>query len=124
VTDASTMKTCADYGARVGEKHEDGCDVERCPHCGGQALGCIGFDPNDPRRQPWDGKWPGEADCERLDALSSSWLGGYTGGPSHVGAAMFHRPLSQTGTLSWPLRSLECPGEVSRLISGPQKPGK
>jgi hypothetical protein len=66
VTDASTMKTCPDCGARVGEKHKDGCDVERCPHCGGQALGCIGFDPNDPRRQPWDGKWPGEADCERL----------------------------------------------------------
>ena len=66
MTDASTMKTCPDCGARVGEKHKDGCDVERCPHCGGQALGCVGFDPSDPRRQPWDGKWPGEADCERL----------------------------------------------------------
>jgi hypothetical protein len=31
-----------------------------------QALGCVGFDPNDPRREPWTGKWPGEADCERL----------------------------------------------------------
>jgi hypothetical protein len=38
----------------------------RCPHCGGQALGCVGFDANDPRREPWSGKWPGEADCERL----------------------------------------------------------
>jgi hypothetical protein len=36
--------------------HKDGCDVERCPHCGGQALGCVGFDPSDPRRQPWDGR--------------------------------------------------------------------
>lgn len=44
-------KTCPDCGARVGEKHKDGCDVERCPHCGGQALGCVGFDPSDPRRQ-------------------------------------------------------------------------
>ena len=35
-------------------------------HCGGQALGCVGFDPNDPGREPWTGKWPGEADCERL----------------------------------------------------------
>jgi hypothetical protein len=43
-----------------------GCDVERCPHCGHAALGCVGFDPNDLRREVWDGKWPGEADAERL----------------------------------------------------------
>jgi hypothetical protein len=57
---------CPECGVPIGEKHEDGCDVERCPHCGGQALGCVGFDPSDPRRQSWDGRWPGEADCERL----------------------------------------------------------
>jgi rRNA maturation protein Nop10 len=35
-TKASTMKDhCPDCGAPVGEKHKDGCDVERCPHCGG-----------------------------------------------------------------------------------------
>jgi hypothetical protein len=50
----------------VGRKHKIGCDVERCPHCGHAALGCVGFDPNDPRREVWDGKWPGEADAERL----------------------------------------------------------
>jgi hypothetical protein len=57
---------CPDCGVGLGRKHKDGCDVERCPHCGGQALGCTGFDPNDPRREPWTGKWPGESDCERL----------------------------------------------------------
>ena len=41
-------------------------EAQGCPHCGGQALGCVGFDPNDPGREPWTGKWPGEADCERL----------------------------------------------------------
>ena len=58
--------TCPDCGVSLGRKHKNGCDVERCPHCGGQALGCVGFDPDDPRREPWTGKWPGEADCERL----------------------------------------------------------
>jgi hypothetical protein len=58
--------TCPDCGVPLGRKHEEWCDVQRCPHCGGQALGCVGFDPNDPGREPWTGKWPGEADCERL----------------------------------------------------------
>ena len=57
---------CPDCGVPVGRKHKIGCDVERCPHCGHAALGCVGFDPNDPRREVWDGKWPGEADAERL----------------------------------------------------------
>jgi hypothetical protein len=30
---------CPDCGAPVGYKHKDGCDVERCPHCGGYLLG-------------------------------------------------------------------------------------
>jgi hypothetical protein len=57
---------CPDCGARIGERHRTGCDIERCPHCGWQALGCSHFDPNDARRQTWNGKWPGEDDCERL----------------------------------------------------------
>jgi hypothetical protein len=40
---------------------------KRCYHCGWQALGCLHFDPDDARRQAWNGKWPGEDDCERLD---------------------------------------------------------
>ena len=57
---------CPDCGVPLGRKHKEWCDVQRCPHCGGQALGCVGFDPNDPRCEPWTSKWPGEADCKRL----------------------------------------------------------
>jgi hypothetical protein len=57
---------CPDCGTPIGERHRAGCDVERCPHCGWQALGCAHFHGDDPRQQAWNGKWPGEEDCERL----------------------------------------------------------
>jgi rRNA maturation protein Nop10 len=65
---STTFTSCPDCGVAVGQFHLMGCDVERCPNCGGQALmcDCGEFDPKDKRRRPWDGKWPGEADCERL----------------------------------------------------------
>jgi hypothetical protein len=60
------LKPCPDCGAPIGQRHNDGCDVERCPHCGWAALGCAHFHPDDPRRGMWTGKWPGVDDCERL----------------------------------------------------------
>ncbi len=33
-------KTCHDCNCPPGAFHHPGCDVERCPRCGGQAIGC------------------------------------------------------------------------------------
>jgi hypothetical protein len=65
---------CHDCGAKPGELHEDGCDVERCPECGGQLISCCceawdewGEDgPPKERRQKWTGVWPGEVECEEF----------------------------------------------------------
>jgi hypothetical protein len=31
---------CHDCGVQPGAYHHPGCDMEKCPKCGGQAIGC------------------------------------------------------------------------------------
>ena len=35
---------CGDCGVKEGELHKDGCDMEKCPKCGGQLISCGCYD--------------------------------------------------------------------------------
>ena len=56
------VSACHDCGAKPGELHEKGCDVERCLECGGQRISCDCTVEHYPRI-PWTGEWPGVAEC-------------------------------------------------------------
>ena len=53
---------CHDCGAKPGEEHNPGCDVERCSVCKGQFIGC-GCEGHDSSKVKWTGWWPGELEC-------------------------------------------------------------
>ena len=62
---------CHDCGAKPGELHEYGCDVEHCPTCGHQLISCD-HRFKESSRMPWTGEWPGKAEC-RAFGWYSKW---------------------------------------------------
>lgn len=55
------MTTCPDCAVKPGELHQPGCDIERCPACGGQRISCECRTRAKP--VPWTGVWPGTEEC-------------------------------------------------------------
>jgi hypothetical protein len=65
VTVKRLVGTCHDCGVAPGFLHLAGCDVERCPVCGGQYISCD-CDFFAEERLPWAGIWPGVEECREF----------------------------------------------------------
>lgn len=68
--DEVEIDTCPKCGVAPDQLHAFGCDVERCPYCGGQLFSCLcpasdnGVPDDD--RMAWTGEWPGVAECREF----------------------------------------------------------
>lgn len=62
------MTDCPDCGVSPGANHTPGCDVERCPNCGHQAISCDceAHECASLKPIPWSGEWPGVAECREF----------------------------------------------------------
>jgi hypothetical protein len=56
-------KNCPECGVQPGMMHLPGCDIERCPLCGLQAVSCDCTVKVGNTLLPWTGEYPGVAEC-------------------------------------------------------------
>ena len=51
------MRNCGDCGAKPGQLHIPGCDMEECPICGKQIITCPHCEEVTPEQSmPWEGE--------------------------------------------------------------------
>lgn len=70
------LKDCPFCGVDIGELHIEGCDVERCPDCGGQYISCDCEEIYE-ERIIWDGNWPGTKECQEYGWYSKMGKNGW-----------------------------------------------
>lgn len=66
---ATKLSACPDCGVAAGQRHQGGCDVERCFWCGEQAIGCechLMTGRHGTPRTIWTGEWPGTVACRAM----------------------------------------------------------
>ena len=62
------MIDCPECGAKPGQVHEIGCDIETCSCCGGQRLSCFcPIRSHDRKFARWTGFMPGTLECIALN---------------------------------------------------------
>ena len=70
------VEICHDCGAKEGQIHEYGCDMERCPFCGGQLIIChckyvaLGLDPHKLPREIYENGLYKEQENKWLEILT------------------------------------------------------
>ena len=60
------LHDCHDCGAKPGQVHIAGCDVERCSTCGRQRISCGCDEGQDQAFARWTGLCPGSAEAAAL----------------------------------------------------------
>jgi hypothetical protein len=72
ILDYTPKGRCHDCDAKPGSAHHPGCDMEVCPRCGGQAIGCECLESAEPVPSWAPERWPWFCDdcgidCAEID---------------------------------------------------------